>query len=49
MNLISLESIEDYKEASIAMESEEIKKMYWSRKLRLRVSDKAEHDTFCGH
>ena len=27
MNLISLESIEDYKEASIAMESEEIKKM----------------------
>ena len=46
MNLISLESIEDYKEASIAMESEEIKKMYWSRKLRLRVSDKAEHDTF---
>ena len=46
MNLISLEFIEDDDNALIAKEDEEIKKMYWSRNIRLRISDKAEHKVF---
>ena len=46
MNLITLEFIEDDDNALIAKEDEEIKKMYWSRNIRLRISDKAEHKVF---
>lgn len=46
VNLISLEFIEDDETAIIAREDEEIKKMYWSRNLRLRISDEAEHKVF---
>ena len=42
-NLISLEFVEDYENALIVKENEDIKKMYWSRNARLRISDKAEH------
>lgn len=42
-NLISLELVENYENALIVKENEDIKKMYWSRNGRLRISDKAEH------
>lgn len=45
-NLISLECIEDDENALITKEDEEIKKMYWSRNIRLRISDKAEYKVF---
>lgn len=45
-NLISLEFVEDYENALIVKENEDIKKMYWSRNVRLRISDKAEHRVF---
>ena len=45
-NLISLEFVEDYENALIVKENEDIKKMYWSRNVRLRISDKAEHKVF---
>ena len=45
-NLISLQFIEDYENALIVKENEDIKKMYWSRNVRLRISDKAEHRVF---
>lgn len=41
VNLISLEEIEDDGDAIIAYESETIKRAYWSRSLRLRISEKA--------
>ncbi len=45
-NIISLEIIEDSEKSFIANENEDIKEMYWSRNLRLRISDKAEHKVF---
>lgn len=45
-NLISLELVENYENALIVKENEDIKKMYWSRNGRLRISDKAEHGVF---
>ena len=45
-NLISLEIVEDYENALIVKENEDIKKMYWSRNVRLSISDKAEHRVF---
>ena len=45
-NLISLEFVENYENALIVKENEDIKKMYWSRNVRLRISDKAEHRVF---
>lgn len=45
-NLLSLEVIEDGENALIVGEDEDIKKMYWSRDLRLRISDKAEQSVF---
>lgn len=45
-NLLSLEFIEDCENALIVNEDENIKKMYWSRNLRLRISDKAEKSVF---
>jgi hypothetical protein len=46
VNLISLEFIEDDENALISKEGEDIKKMYWCRNIRLRISDKAEHKVF---
>lgn len=46
VNIISLEFIEDNEKVLIAGESDEIKRLYWSRRLRLRISDKAEHKVF---
>lgn len=46
VNIISLEIIEDDETSTIARENEEIKKMYWSRNFRQRISDKAEHKVF---
>ncbi|WP_033163456.1 hypothetical protein [Sharpea azabuensis] len=46
VNLISLEFIEDDENALISREGEEIKKMYWGRNVRLRISDKAGHKVF---
>ena len=43
-NLISLEFVEDYENALIVKENEDIKRMYWGRNARLRISDKAEHE-----
>lgn len=40
MNLITLEFIEDDDNALIAKEDEEIKKMYWSRRVRVSYSSK---------
>ena len=45
-NLLSLEFIIDCKNALIANEDEDIKKMYWSRNLRLGISNKAEKSVF---
>ena len=45
-NLISLEIIDDCENALIASEDEDIKKMYWSKSVRLKISDKAEHRVF---
>lgn len=45
-NLISLEVIEDCDNALIAHEDEDIKKMYWIRDLRLRISNRAGHKVF---
>ena len=45
-NLISLEFIEDCDNALIAYEDEDIKKMYWIRDSRLRISDRAGHKVF---
>lgn len=45
-NLLSLEFIEDCENALIVGEDEDIKKMYWSGDLRLRISDKAEQSVF---
>jgi len=41
-NLLSLEFIDDCENALIVGEDEDIKKMYWSRHLRLRISDNAD-------
>ena len=46
VSLISLEMIEDNEKAIISQESEEIKEIYWSRNLRLRISDNAEHNVY---
>ena len=45
-NLISLEIIDDCENALIASEDEDIKKRYWSKSVRLKISDKAEHRVF---
>ena len=45
-NLISLETIKDCENALIENEDEDIKKMYWNRNIRLRISDKAQHEVF---
>ena len=45
-NLISLELIVDCESAIIVNEDEDIKKMYWSRILGLRILDKAEKSVF---
>lgn len=45
-NLISLEIIDDCENALIASEDEDIKKRYWSKRVRLKISDKAEHRVF---
>ena len=45
-NLLSLEFIDDCENALIVGEDEDIKKMYWSRHLRLRISDNAEQSVF---
>ena len=44
--MISLEIIDDCENALIASEDEDIKKMYWSKSVRLKISDKAEHRVF---
>jgi hypothetical protein len=46
VNLISLQVIDDETNALIFGENEEIKKMYWGRAIRLRISDKAGHKVF---
>lgn len=43
-NLISLEIVENCENALIANVDEDIKKMYWSRNLRLNISNNAEHN-----
>lgn len=45
-NLISLEIIEDCGNALIIKEDESIKKMYWSRGSRLRISREADHGVY---
>lgn len=42
VNLISLEEIKDDSNAIIAYENEAIKRAYWSRSIRLRISEKAD-------
>ena len=42
VNLLSLEVIEDYEKACIIGESEDIKKIYWSRSANFCISPKAE-------
>lgn len=45
-NLISLEIIEDCENSLISKENEEIKKMYWNRNMRPRISGEAEYSVF---
>lgn len=45
-NLISLEFIDSCNNSLIANEDEDIKKMYWSRTLRLRILGEADHCVF---
>lgn len=44
VNLILLETVNDSEKAIITNASEEIKKMYWKKKSRVRISDDAKHD-----
>lgn len=46
INLISLETIEDERKALISKESEEIKRDYWNKILRVGISNKAEHRVY---
>ena len=46
INVLALEMIENCESALIASEDEDIKKMYWSGYLRLRISDEAAQSVF---